>query len=101
MLDLDYTIWKGREDLESDECIAQGREIFRELVVLFATAMERFTKTTKEILDPLVEALLRQRNRFREQERWEAADAIRRCLENANVVVEDTPKGSRWRVKGR
>ena len=31
--------------------------------------------------------------------RWEDADAIRECLLRANVLVEDTPEGSRWRLQ--
>jgi cysteinyl-tRNA synthetase len=49
-------------------------------------------------LAPLVEQLLRVRERFRQQKQFDAADAIRDSLQRANIIIEDTKKGSRWRL---
>ena len=50
-------------------------------------------------LTPLVDELLKLRDRFRRNRQWQEADAIRNSLERACIVVEDTPEGPQWQVK--
>jgi cysteinyl-tRNA synthetase len=54
-------------------------------------------------LRPVVEALvgvaLEQRKAARARRDFVAADAIREQLQEAGVVVEDTPRGSRWELR--
>jgi peptidase E len=97
LLELDRVIWRGHEDMESPEFIAQARERFREMVVQLGSAMEGPQVDGKECLAPLVEALLRLRERYRHENRWGDADALRKCLGDAGIVVEDAPDGVRWR----
>ena len=47
----------------------------------------------------MVDALLALRARLRSQKKWEAADAVRDCLAQAGIVVEDTPQGARWQLQ--
>jgi cysteinyl-tRNA synthetase len=46
----------------------------------------------------VVEALLTLRERLRAQKKWEEADAVRDCLAQAGIAVEDTPEGVRWHI---
>jgi cysteinyl-tRNA synthetase len=39
------------------------------------------------------------RERFRQSEQWENADAVRDVLHEAGVVVEDASYGPRWHIK--
>ncbi len=44
-----------------------------------------------------IDALVSQRERFRAERDFSAADGIRAQLENAGIVIEDSSDGSRWR----
>ncbi len=61
-----------------------------------AGAAEQLTGT----VDSLVELVLQQREDARGRKDFAAADAIRDRLTEAGVVIEDTPTGPRWTVKG-
>ncbi|MEE6295578.1 cysteine--tRNA ligase [Georgenia wangjunii] len=53
-----------------------------------------------EALDSLVRAVLAERDEARRTKNWARADALRDQLTNAGVVVEDSPDGARWQLKG-
>jgi hypothetical protein len=99
LLELDRAIWKGKENLENEEFISQAREVLRDLIVLFGMKLESSPKDKTECLSPVIEELLNLRQRFRENTKWEEADAIRESLERGDVLIEDTPEGSRWRLR--
>ena len=99
LLELDRVIWKGQQDLESPEFIAQARERFRELIVRLGGVLEGSPADKSGCLAPLVEALLRLRERQRREKRWTDADALRESLHEAGIVVEDTPDGARWKLQ--
>jgi cysteinyl-tRNA synthetase len=46
-----------------------------------------------------IESLVAQRDRARQTRDWARADALRQALEAQGVVVEDTPAGSKWRLR--
>ena len=98
VLDVDRLIWKAKEDLESEELIAQAREILRELIVFVGSRLEHSSAYRSECLGPVVEEMLRLRENFRLGKKWEEADAIRESLQRVDVIVEDTREGSRWRL---
>jgi hypothetical protein len=98
LLDLDRIIWKAQQGLENPEFISQAREILRELIVLLGVKLGATPKDKAGCLAPLVEELLQLRERFRRSRQWQEADAIRESLQRAEIVVEDTRDGSRWRL---
>jgi peptidase E len=100
LLELDRTIWRAQQNLESEEFISQAREIFREMIVLLGVTLESSQTNKSAFLDPLMVKLLELRERFRQGEKWEEADAIRETLRQADIMVEDTRDGSRWRLGG-
>jgi len=99
LLDIDRLIWKGAQDLESPELIAQARERFRELVVRLGSILEGAPSNSTACFAPLVEPLLRLREKYRYEKRWSDADVLRESLQEAGVVVEDTPDGTRWKLQ--
>jgi peptidase E len=99
LLELDGVIWKGQQDLEDPEFIAQARERFRELIVHLGSAMEGSPTDKSECLAPLVESVLRLRERYRREKQWMDADLLRQSLSEAGVSVEDTPEGARWKLQ--
>ena len=52
-----------------------------------------------EVVDALVKAALADRQAARERRDYAAADAIRQRLQDAGVLIEDTPDGPRWELK--
>jgi peptidase E len=98
LLELDGLIWHGQQDLEHPEFISQAREILRELIVSLANRLASAPRDKAECLEPLVEELLRLREKFRSNKQWREADAIRESLERAQIAVEDGRVGSRWRL---
>ncbi len=98
LLELDRTIWQAHEDLESEEYISQAREILREMMVFLGSMLESSLRDEAASLNRLVAELLDFRERFRQQKKWQEADAVRESLRRANILVEDTKDGPRWHV---
>jgi cysteinyl-tRNA synthetase len=51
------------------------------------------------INEALVESLIAERLQARQQKDWERADRIRSELSAMNIVLEDRPEGTTWKVK--
>jgi cysteinyl-tRNA synthetase len=51
------------------------------------------------VVDALVGVALEQRQSARQRKDYAAADAIRDRLQDAGILVEDTPRGPRWELK--
>ena len=99
LLELDRTIWKAQQDLENPEFISQAREVLRELIVLLGTELASSPKSAEDCLAPLVTDLINLRENFRQRKQWDAADAVRQCLERSGTIIEDTENGPQWRLK--
>lgn len=96
LLELDGTIWKAQEELETQEFISQARDILRDMIVLLVTHLTDSPERIAACLDPLVDEMVSLRNRFRQENKWEEADAIRAGLSKARIAIEDTREGTRW-----
>ena len=96
ILELDRLIWSAARDLEAEETISQARELLREWIVLLGAALS--SGPSEGCLRPVMEELLRWRDELRREHRWPEADALRDCLQRAQVIVEDTPGGTHWYV---
>jgi peptidase E len=98
LLELDRMIWQAQQDLENEEFITQARDTLRELIAVLGTRLAAAPRSETDCLAPLVKQLLDLRETFRRQKQFEAADAIRDSLQRANIIIEDTETGSRWRL---
>ncbi len=101
LLELDRTIWQAQQDLESEEYISQARDTLRDLIVLTGNELSSSPRNQAECLAPLVEALLKLRQAFREDKHWAEADAIRDTLKSVNITVEDAKIGTQWRLESQ
>ncbi len=99
LLELDRLIWEAHASLEGEEVISQAREILREWIALLGNRFSEDLPGKNPSLKALVEELLALRQRFRDRKQWREADALREALSRADVLVEDTPNGSRWRLE--
>jgi peptidase E len=100
LLDLDGVIWKGLEDLESQEFITQARETLRDWIVLLGARLDSSATGDEKALQSLVDELTALRETFRREKKWAEADALRTCLQRAGIRIEDTPEGPRWQWAG-
>ena len=98
LLELDSTIWRAQKELEDEENISQAREILRDSIVLLGAQLGPSPQDFQAFVAPLVERMLQLRAQFREKEKWSEADSIRNILQQANILVEDTENGFRWRI---
>jgi len=100
ILELDRITWNASLDPENTEFIPQAHETLREWIALMGTALSSAPRSTQDCLGPLVEEILALRDEMRRRKRWAEADLLRDCLQRANVLVDDTGDGARWRVDG-
>jgi peptidase E len=98
LLELDRMIWQAQQDLENEEFITQARDTLRELIAVLGTRLAAAPRSESDCLAPLVQQLLDVRERFRGRKQFKEADAIRDSLQRANIIIEDTETGSRWRL---
>ena len=101
LLELDSSIWQAQTDLENEEFITQARDLLRELIVLLGSRLSAASGNEAKYLRPLVDALLKLRQRFRAGRQWNEADAIRELLNRVGITVEDSEEGSRWQTAAK
>ncbi|MEW6186886.1 MAG: Type 1 glutamine amidotransferase-like domain-containing protein [Thermodesulfobacteriota bacterium] len=97
LLEFERLIWKTDEDLESREFLWQARRTFQRMILSLGGNIESFIKNSSGEFALLTKELIGLRQQFRKEKKYEAADAIRKALERAGVIVEDTLEGARWR----
>ncbi len=98
LLELDRIIWQAQQNLENEESVIQARDTLRELIAILGTRLAAAPRSEADCLAPVVEQLLKVREVFRQRKQFEEADALRDCLQRANIVIEDEKQGSRWRL---
>ena len=98
LLTLDSIIWNAQNNFADEQRISQAREILRESIVLLGQTLGSSHQNLREYLSPLVKPMLQLRAAFRNEKKWSEADSIRDILRQANILVEDTGDGSRWRI---
>ncbi len=99
LLELERHIWKFQNQLHENNEMGAARESLREVITILTAKMALRPSSCEACLAPVVEALLLLRQQFKAQQKWDAADAIRDCLQKADIIVEDRPEGSSWKTK--
>ncbi len=96
LLELERLIWRSREQLEEQNAMGAAREVLRNVLAVLTAGLAARPKNRRSCLEPVVSAVLRLRDQFRSQKKWEEADAVRSCLEKAGIRVTDSEAGVRW-----
>ena len=97
-MEMERLIWKARAPLEEDQSMGAARDLFRELLASMGSHFAHRPASTEACLQPVIEALLALRMNFRVQKKYDEADALRDCLQQAGILVEDTAQGTTWRM---
>lgn len=79
-------------DHTSEEVIKAFIGLFQEITSVLGFSLEE-----KHTLDEEVEALIEKRNEARRNRDFALSDQIRDQLKSMNIVLEDTPQGTRWK----
>ena len=98
LLEADRLLWQAQRDLENPEFVSQGRELYREMIVLAGTGIDRAATVIPRKFKVLVDELVELREQYRREKRWAEADQVRNLLQNAGVVLEDTNDGPQWHI---
>ncbi len=99
LLSLDDAIWKAHEQGESEEFISQAREALRDMLADLGKRPGAAPASGAPALAPLVDGLIALRSRLRDEKKWQEADALRLCLEQAGIMIEDAAQGPRWHMR--
>ncbi len=78
--------------------VVQGKQLLTELSDILGLTLKPPEKLTPDAL-PFIELLISTRTRLREAKQWQLADEIRKKLYELGIALEDTPKGTVWRLK--
>ncbi len=65
--------------------------------ILNTLGFELKDKESKEDISPFVDLLVETRSKLREEKNWVLSDFIRDKLNELNIKLEDTPKGTVWK----
>lgn len=74
------------------EVIAAFTNKFEELFRVLGLTIEK-----EEMLDEEIDALIEKRNKARKDRNFQLSDEIRDQLKEMNIILEDTPQGTRWK----
>ena len=81
-----------REKVTSIKVIDALMEELSVILDIFGLTIEK-----EELLDEEIEALIEKRNQARKDRDFALADKIRDQLKEMNIILEDTPQGTRWK----
>ncbi len=68
---------------------------------VFGLFKEVESKPKNELVPELMEIIINIRQMARAKKDWELADKIRTELDKLNIILEDTPQGTKWRCNPR
>ena len=98
-LALDDLLHDWSRDTTQSELLDRGRAGLRAMIVRLGEAAETGVRDPRQVVGPLVEALLEARRRARADGRWADADNLRDRLSAAGVEVRDTAGGTQWQLR--
>jgi cysteinyl-tRNA synthetase len=95
-----FDLLKGGNTTLSTSSVTKGdAAAFREAIDRMNSVFGVFARSEKLTLDEEVEKLIQERKDARAKRDFARADAIRDELDAKQIVLEDTPAGTRWRRK--
>jgi cysteinyl-tRNA synthetase len=94
MFDLVREINRGNEKGMN---VAPAKDMLKELAGVIGFTLEEKKAASAEI-ETKIEELIEKRNAYRKAREWKQADEVRNQLTEMGVAIEDTPKGTTWKL---
>jgi cysteinyl-tRNA synthetase len=94
MFDLVREINRGNE---KGVDVSKAQDMLKELAGVIGFTLQE-TKKLSDEEESKIEDLITKRNEYRQAKEWTLADEVRSQLISMGVVIEDTPKGTTWKV---
>jgi cysteinyl-tRNA synthetase len=92
-------VGEGNALLAAGEVSREGAAVLRQAIEEMDAVFAVFMPAADDRLTPEEQALFDERQEARRRKDFARADAVRARLESLGIVLEDTPKGTRWRRK--
>ncbi|WP_099156816.1 cysteine--tRNA ligase [Virgibacillus ndiopensis] len=83
--------------LQSKQTSSKVIEAFQEAITAFLEVLGINIRQSEELLDEDIEVLIHERIEARMNRNFKRADEIRDELKEKNIILEDTPQGTRWK----
>jgi hypothetical protein len=99
ILALDRTIAEWAADTHQSDEPARARAVLHSLVHRLGDAAAAGLRDPREVLAPVVEALISLRATLRAARAWDVADQLRDRLVTAGIELRDTPSGTVWALR--
>lgn len=96
VLSIDDAIERWSSDTTQTDHGDQARAARRTMIVRLGAAAKGGVKDPRDIVGPVVSAVLELRKVVRDEKRYDLSDVIRDELAKAEVEVRDTPEGVEW-----
>jgi len=77
--------------------IGQAKDMLKELADVIGFSLQDGKKLSDEET-ATIEDLIAKRNEYRRAKEWKLADEVRAQLASMGVAIEDTAKGTAWKV---
>jgi cysteinyl-tRNA synthetase len=82
---------------EKDMDVSKAKDMLSELAGVIGFVLEETKKVSGEA-EAKIEDLIAKRNAYRKAKEWKLADEVRNQLTEMGVAIEDTPKGTTWKL---
>ncbi len=96
ILCIESTLVDWSRDTGLNDQVERARSILQALIVRLGELSDVGVRDPRDMVAPLVEALLELRARARDSRDWATADLVRDRLAEAGIEVRDTPAGTEW-----
>jgi cysteinyl-tRNA synthetase len=83
---------------EQSTNVTKAQHTLLKLAGILGLTLEEKTRPTTDV-EAFINLLASTRDDLRQNQQWELADRIRNGLANLGVILEDTPRGTRWKYK--
>jgi len=94
MFDLVREINRGNE---KGMDVDKAKDMLQELAGVIGFTLQETKKASGED-EAKIEALIARRNEHRKAKEWKLADEVRNQLTEMGIAIEDTPKGTTWKM---
>ena len=96
--DVNTKILSVNDVFADKEYLCEISELFKNLTFVLGI-VQKDKKAANSITEEEIEALLKEREMARKEKNWKRADEIRNELSSKNVLIEDTPTGTKYTFK--